>query len=62
MDKLYNKMLSDYYGINCNNCYETLNSKHHNLDNLTDEFWILYSLKNLNLNKTCQTKLQTLLV
>lgn len=52
MDSVYNKVLSEYYGINCDSCSKEL----------VDMFWLELIIKNLNLNKQCKTNLLTQLV
>lgn len=60
MDDLYNKVLSEFYGINCDKC--KVNEKLLNYSNLTDSFWLDYMIKKLNINNQCQVNLQTQLV
>lgn len=60
MDTLYDKVLSEFYGINCDKC--KTKDKLLNYSNLTDSFWLDYMIKNLNINNQCQVNLQTQLV
>jgi hypothetical protein len=52
MDALYNKILSEDYGINCKDCESTKDSE--------NSVWLDILNSQLNLNKQCLIKLQIL--
>ena len=58
MDSIYNKVLSEYYGINCNNNNNNSNSSNCSKE-LIDIFLLELIIKNLNISKQCQVNLLT---